>query len=145
MRAHSLILLCLAGCGGMPEDPEGTLDRIRSERVIRVGRVEGGSAADASAWRRVLARLEASTGARTILRSGPLEPSLLELEAGAVDLVVGGRFDEDTPWKTRVTLGPPIGRIETPRGATSAHIVARNGENAWIMLVQRETRAAAGS
>jgi hypothetical protein len=142
MKAYCLMLLGLAGCGDIPKDPEGTLDRIRSEHLIRVGRVEGGSAADATAWRQVLARLEASTGARPVFRSGSLEPSLLELEAGKLDVVVGGRFDEKTPWKTRVTLGPPVGRIETPDGVTASHIVVRNGENAWIMLVQRETKAA---
>jgi len=136
------MLLCLAGCGNIPKDPEDTLDRIRREHVIRVGRVEGGSVADASKWRRVLARVEASTSAKPVFRSGMLEPSLLDLEAGKLDAVVGGRFDEKTPWKTRVTLGPPIGRIETPSGATASHIVVRNGENAWIMLVQRETEAA---
>lgn len=145
MKAHCLILLCLAGCGDIPKDPEGTLDRIRREHAIRVGRVEGGSAGDASEWRRVLARVEASIGAKPVFRSGMLEPLLLDLEAGKLDAVVGGRFDEKTPWKTRVTLGPPIGRIETPTGATVSHIVVRNGENAWITLIQRETEAAGGS
>jgi hypothetical protein len=142
MKTHHLMLLCLAGCGNMPKDPEGTLDRIRQEHVIRVGRVEGGSAADASDWRRVLARVEASTGAKPVFQPGMLEPLLLDLEAGKLDLVVGGRFDEKTPWKTRVTLGPPIAKAETPIGTTASHIVARNGENAWIMLVQREAKAA---
>ena len=142
MKIHYLMLLCLAGCGDIPKDPDGTLDRIRSEHVIRVGRVDGGSAADASAWRQVLAQLEASTGGRSVFRSGPLEPFLLELEAGKLDVVVGGRFDEKTPWKTRVTLGPPVGRVETLDGVTASHIVVRNGENAWIMLVQSETKAA---
>ncbi|MCC2976629.1 hypothetical protein LK533_08065 [Sphingomonas sp. PL-96] len=142
MKAHYLMLLCLAGCGNIPKDPEGTLDRIRRQHVIRVGRVEGGLPPDALGWHRVLTRVEASTGAEPIFQRGMLEPLLLDLEAGKLDVVVGGRFDEKTPWKTRVTLGPPIGRIETPTGKTASHIVVRNGENAWIMLVQRETKAA---
>jgi len=32
--------------------------------------------------------------------------------------------------------------IETSTGKTASHIVVRNGENAWIMMVQRETKAA---
>lgn len=86
--------------------------------------------------------MEASTGAKPVFQPGMLEPLLLDLEAGKLDLVVGGRFDEKTPWKTRVTLGPPIAKAETPIGTTASHIVARNGENAWIMLVQREAKAA---
>jgi hypothetical protein len=142
MRAYFALMLCLAGCGTLPKDPDGTLDRIRREHVIRVGRVQGGSTTDAADWRRVLKRLEASTEAKPILQSGMLEPLLLDLEAGKLDAVVGGRFDEKTPWKTRVSLGPPIRMIETSTGKTASHLVVRNGENAWIMMVQRETKAA---
>lgn len=137
-------MLCLAGCGNLPKDPDGTLDRIRREHVIRVGRVQGGSTTDAADWRRVLKRLEASTEAKPILQSGMLEPLLLDLEAGKLDAVVGGRFDEKTPWKARVSLGPPLRTIQTSTGKTASHIVVRNGENAWIMMVQRETKAAGG-
>jgi len=137
-------MLCLAGCGNLPKDPDGTLDRIRREHVIRVGRVQGGSTIDAAEWRQVLTLLEASTEAKPILQFGMLEPLLLDLEAGKLDAVVGGRFDEKTPWKARVSLGPPIRMIETSTGTTASHIVVRNGENAWIMMVQRETKAAGG-
>ena len=89
-----------------------------------------------------MTRLEASTEAKPILQSGMLEPLLLDLEAGKLDAVVGGRFDEKTPWNTRVSLGRPIRMIETSTGKTASHIVVRNGENAWIMMVQRETKAA---
>ena len=91
-----------------------------------------------------MTRLEASTEAKPILQSGMLEPLLLDLEAGKLDAVVGGRFDEKTPWKARVSLGPPIRMIETSTGKTASHIVVRNGENAWIMMVQREAKAAGG-
>jgi len=144
MRAYFALMLCLAGCGNLPKDPEGTLDRIRREHVIRVGRVQGGSTTDAADWRQVLTRLEASTEAKPILQSGMLEPLLLDLEAGKLDAVVGGRFDEKTPWKARVSFGPPIRTIETSTGKTASYIVVRNGENAWIMMVQRETKAAGG-
>ncbi len=142
MRAYFALMLCLAGCGNLPKDPDGTLDRIRREHVIRVGRVQGGSTTDAADWRQVLTRLEASTEAKPILQFGMLEPLLLDLEAGKLDAVVGGRFDEKTPWKARVSLGPPIRTIQTSTGKTASHIVVRNGENAWIMMVQREAKAA---
>jgi len=142
MKAYFALMLCLSGCGNLPKDPDGTLDRIRREHVIRVGRVQGGSTTDAADWRQVLTRLEASTEAKPILQFGMLEPLLLDLEAGKLDAVVGGRFDEKTPWKARVSLGPPIRTIQTSTGKTASHIVVRNGENAWIMMVQREAKAA---
>lgn len=134
----------LSGCRDLPRDPDGTLDRVRREHVVRVGQVAGASAADAADARRVLDRVIARTDSRATLTSGPVEPLLLALEAGTLDLVVGGRFDEKTPWKTRVTLGPELAPHRTPAGRTAAHVVARNGENEWIMLVQRETIAAGG-
>jgi len=142
MRAYLALILCLARCGDLPKDPEGTLERIRRDHVIRVGRVQGSSATDALVWRRILERLEASTKAKSIFKSGMLEPLLLDLEAGKLDAVVGGRFDEKTPWQTRVSLGPPIHRIEIPAGKTVSHIVMRNGKNAWIMEVQRKIEEA---
>lgn len=142
MKAPCVLLLCLAGCSDIPRDPDDTLERVRSDRVIRVARVDGALPGDLSRGRAVLARLEAATGATAAVRPDRQEPALLALEAGEVDLVVGGRFDAKTPWKTRVTLGPPFDRRETPAGKTASHVVARNGENAWIMLVQREARAA---
>ena len=71
------------------------------------------------------------------------EALLLRLEAGDLDIVVGGRFAEDTPWKTRVTLGPPLASETAAANTLNDHAVTRNGENAWIVLVQREARKVA--
>ncbi len=131
MKAWPLLVL-LAACGPIPRDPEGTLDRVRETRVVRVGVVEG-----PATWRPLLARVAAATGARPQFEPGALEPLLLKLEEGEVDLVAGGVFDEKTPWLKRVTLGPVIRR----EGKTAHHLVARNGENAWVMLIEREGRA----
>ncbi|MDB5695407.1 MAG: hypothetical protein JWN21_950 [Sphingomonas bacterium] len=127
----------IATCAPLPRDPDGTLDRIQREGRFTVGRVAG--ATDAAGMR-VLADVARATGARPVVRSGQLEPLLLDLEEGRLDLVVGGRFDAKTPWATRVTLGPPL-----DEGAHREHIVARNGENAWIMLVERAARAEGGA
>lgn len=142
MRGVLFGLVLLAGCGPMPRDPDGTLDRVRRDRVFRVGVIPAApgttSTADQAAWRRIVGRIASETGARPRFRTGTTEPLLLDLEAGDLDLVVGGRFARDTPWKTRVTLGPPLRADDR----TAAHIVARNGENAWIVLVQRITKQA---
>lgn len=131
MKAWPLLLL-LAACGPIPRDPEGTLERVRQSHVIRVGVVAG-----ETSWQPLLARVAAATGGAPRFEQGALEPLLLKLEEGELDLVVGGVFDEKTPWIKRVTLGPVI-RRDAP---VNHHMVARNGENAWIMLIEREGRA----
>lgn len=136
MRWLAPILAALAAaCGPLPRDPENTLDRVRAERAFRVGLVAGraGSAGD-----RVVAAVARATGARPVAREGQLEPLLLALEAGRLDLVVGGRFDPDTPWATRVALGTPLDRRDAD--GTQAFVAARNGENAWIILVDRAAK-----
>lgn len=133
MKAWPLLLL-LAACGPIPRDPEGTLERVRREHVIRVGLVAGDRA---GVWRPLLGRVAAATGARPRMETGALEPLLLRLERGEIDLVAGGTFAEDTPWAKRVTLGPVLRR----KGGSAQHLVARNGENAWITLIEREARA----
>lgn len=145
MRFACSSLLLLAACGDIPRDPEGTLDTVRATRVIRVGAVGGAEPGDAAAARAVLRGVAARTGATPRLTHGTLEPLLLRLEAGQLDLVVGARFDAKSPWATRVALGPAYARRDEAGGVTAAHVVARNGENGWITLVARETRARAGA
>lgn len=127
-------LLLLSACGSIPRDPDATLERVRASHVIRVGAVTGDPTA---AWRPLLARVSAATGARPRVEHGALEPLLLRLEAGELDLVVGGAFADDTPWAARVTLGPVLRKD----ARVTHHVVARNGENAWIMLIERHARA----
>lgn len=133
----------LAGCGDIPRDPDGSLERIRRERILHVGMVDG---ADLQSIRRadaLIAALAKDTGANPAVTRDGQEALLLRLEAGDLDIVVGGRFAEDTPWKTRVTLGPPLASETAAANTLDDHAVTRNGENAWIVLVQREARKVA--
>lgn len=139
-----LAVVLLTGCGDIPSDPAGTLDRVRREHRFEVGAVIGSTARDRAVSAKVLARISDATGATPHVSSGALEPLLLELEAGRLDLVVGGRFDAKTPWKTRVALGPSLAASKTPAGETAVQLAARNGENAWITLVERQARAESG-
>lgn len=141
MKFAWLPLLLVAGCGDIPRDPEGTLETVRASRVIRIGAVAGAEREDMAVADRILTRIAARTGAAPMVVVGTLEPLLLRLEAGQLDLVVGGRFDAKSPWSKRVALGLPYRRHEEGKAVTASHIVARNGENAWITLVERETRA----
>ena len=133
----------LAGCGDMPRDPDGTLERVRASRIIRVGTVTGAEQADLVVAKQILSRISAQTSAAPDIVGGTLETLLLRLEAGQLDLVIGGRFDKNSPWSTRVAFGPPFRRHAESENVTASHVVARNGENAWITLVERATRAGA--
>lgn len=139
------ILLCFtalagAGCEQFPRDPGGTLDRIRTEGTFRVGIAspleEQGLSPEA---RRLLERVSQGSGARAQIERGEAEPLLDKLEQGQIDLVLG-HFEKKSPWKPLVTFGPPL-RVEKS-GDTTFHLAAamRNGENAWIALVEHETR-----
>jgi ABC-type amino acid transport substrate-binding protein len=131
--------LLAAGCDSIPADPDGTLERVRADRLFRVGLIAShapppNGAAD------LLRRLSRATGAKAAVERGPAEALLTRLEEGELDLVLG-EFAEQSPWSAQVTLTEPIGA----RGATVLAAAARNGENAWIALVHREARAAASA
>ncbi|HZW46129.1 MAG TPA: hypothetical protein VFF61_01270, partial [Microvirga sp.] len=87
----------------------------------------------------LIQRVSSNAGAQARLESGGAEPLLDRLEAGDLDLVLG-RFEKKSPWARLVTFGPPL-RVEK-QGKTTFHLTAamRNGENAWIALVEREAR-----
>ena len=135
----SLALLAAASCTDFPRDPEGTLDRVRAERSFRVGLVAPLAGTDPKVGA-LLGRVARASGARARVESGDAEPLLNRLEEGELELVIG-RFEAASPWKRMVSFSPPL-RVEK-HGKSSFHLVAamRNGENAWIGLVEREARA----
>lgn len=132
--------LLATACGDFPRDPDGTLERVRSEGSFRVAIVMapagGGPTAEVTALLRSIGK---SAGAKPRLVWGEAEPMLNRLEQGELDLVVG-RFEKKSPWARLVTIGPPLRREK--QGKVEFHLapVMRNGENAWIGLVEREAR-----
>jgi len=141
------LFLCLgaalAGCGSLPRDPDGTLKRVRSEHVFRVGVVaDSGAAAGNAEMAAFLARVSRATGARPTVRRGASEPLLLDLESGGLDLVLGP-LSPKSPWADEVAILRPIAEPVAPRHLVVTPI-ARNGENRWIMLLEREADAVAG-
>jgi ABC-type amino acid transport substrate-binding protein len=132
--------LALAACDRLPQDPDGTLDRVRAERRFRVGLIATGRApverGQSSAF---LARVAAATGAAPIVKEGASEPLLVELEGGDLDLVIGP-LSPESPWLGKVTLLRPIGETVAPHHLLLTPI-ARNGENRWIMTLEREASA----
>lgn len=139
IRCAPLLLLLIAGGCDLPRDPDGTLDRIEADRSFRVGLIaHGRDARGAVEQAALIDRIARRTGARPAIRHGSAEPLLAELEAGGLDVVIG-HFDAASPWSRRVTLTDPI-RDYGGHGLVAA---LPNGENRWIMLVERETRTLA--
>lgn len=133
----------MAACSAFPQDAEGTLERVRRDHVFRVGVIASGAGTVAPGEARLfLSKVAAATGARPQLRAGASEPLLLDLADGRLDIVLGPLADA-TPWKNAVAVLRPL----QDSGASGPHPVlaaaARNGENAWVMLLERAVRPAA--
>jgi hypothetical protein len=134
--------LALAGCNSLPKDPDGTLDRVKAQRSFRVGLIATGDVQIGTARRDAfLARIARATGATPSVKEGASEPLLLELQDGQLDLVVG-IVSPDSPWVGRVAQLKPIGETLAPQHLLLTPM-ARNGENRWIMLLEREASAVA--
>ena len=141
-----LVLGCLlaTGCGaGIPRDVEGTLDRVRSDGVLKAG------ASPSPGW------VVIDGGGRPAGR----EPALVEgfarhldvevewtvageehvvglLEDGELDLAVGGVTDKN-PWVAKVALTRPYAEVSV-EGTTEAHVMmVRMGENALQSELER--------
>lgn len=127
-----LAAVLLAGCSDYPRDVEGTLDRVRAERIIRVGLVAGTPRSER--LDAFLAALGRASGARPHIVSGSAETLFPRLDDGALDLVIG-EFGEASPWVDEVAIIEPLVAGEPALGPA-----ARNGENRWIMLVEKVVR-----
>lgn len=131
----------LGGCDALPRDPDGTSDRVRAGQVMRVGMVDG--VVDREDRAVALVDLVAkAAGARPVASHGPLEPLLLALEQGRLDLVVGP-FAHDTPWQARVALAPPLAQAGGEADRFELRAAMKSGENRWIVLVERASRTVA--
>lgn len=133
-----LAALTLAGCGPYPRDIGGTYERIERTQALRVGLAEL-PASDGAAARAYVARLERVTGAKATVVSGPAERQLARLENGDLDLVIG-EFAEDSPWVAEFAILEPLALRSTGRRRLGLSPVARNGENRWIGVLEREIR-----
>jgi ABC-type amino acid transport substrate-binding protein len=137
-------LVCLAAllsaCGAFPRDIDGTLDRLRSAGIVRVGLIAGPETArDRALIGAYLDRVGRATGAAPRIVTGAAEPLLAGLEAGQIDLVVG-EIATDSPWITDVAVIEPLAERMLERRRIGLSPIARNGENQWIMLLEREVR-----
>jgi len=137
-----LIPLCLAlaGCGPYPDDISGTLERVERSGQVRIGLTHL-RADDERAARRFVARIERATGAEAVFDRGSAESQLARLEEGELDLVISD-FAADTPWAPSVAIVEPLAMRRSGKRTFELAPAARNGENRWVALIEREVRDA---
>lgn len=133
----------LSACGlSIPTDPDGTLDRVRTDGVLRVGaspRPGWVELPDSGPPRGREADLVAGfadhLGAEVEWTTSGEEHLVTMLEDGSIDLAVGG-FTEDNAWADRVGL---------TRAYAGAHVMmVPMGENALQSDLERWLDAQAG-
>lgn len=139
LRALFLCFLLLPGCSDFPKDPDGTLERIRSERRLTVG-IVAGQPGTAGMERAYVARVAAAANARPVIETGPADALIGRMVAGEIDLVIG-EFGANSPWSRRVSFLPPLRERVTPSGNLLLLPAAPNGENAWVGLLYRQAKA----
>jgi hypothetical protein len=128
--------LALTACDALPQDPDGTLDRVRTTHRLRIGVVTPAIAPEA---KQLIAAVARQTGAAPVLRHGSLEPMLVDLDADRLDLVIAD-VAKRTPWKTLVAPGPPLATRGAGKERIELRALMKNGENKWIMLVEKTSR-----
>lgn len=132
----------LSACDALPRDPDGTLERAARDKSFLVGFASPDIAKDPRAASLVRA-VEAETHAKARVVGGSGEPLLARLENGDVDLVIG-RFKKDSPWQTEIAFGPVLATSGEASDPVELKAAMRNGENRWIMHIERASRSVAG-
>lgn len=141
-----MLAAALAACGlDVPRDVDGTLKHVRATHVVRVGLIQGQAPASARPpVAAFLGRLQGATGARPAVVSGSAEPLLAALEDGQLDLVIG-EMAQDSPWMADVAVIEPLVERTVGQRRLGLGPIARNGENAWVMVLEREVRNSRGA
>lgn len=134
----ALLALTAAGCGDMPKDPAGTLDRARGG-VLRAGAVA------AEPWVRIgpggtpsgpepelIEAFARSIDARIEWRTGGADELLHALEKRELDVVAGG-FTMKSPWAAHVGMTRPWRKD----GSDERVVAVATGENATLFALDR--------
>lgn len=137
MAASALVL---AGCGSIPADPDGTLERVQGG-VMRVGVTENPPWVELSGGEpsgtepTLILEFAEQLGAEVEWTVGS-EATLAEaLEVGELDVVIGG-FLEDTPWAEFGAPTRPYITAGTVEGDEKHVMLTPLGENAFLVALE---------
>lgn len=129
----------IAACSAIPQDTDGTSDRVAQRGELRVAIVSG--TPDTSEARLLAVSLAQSLGARVVWHAAPEAIAIKDLEEDRVDLVIG-QFGRTAAVSKEASLSQAVGIPEPKDGKEPVIRLARkNGENALItrtdMMVMR--------
>jgi polar amino acid transport system substrate-binding protein len=151
----ALLAVLLTGCQ-IPQDTDGTSDRIRRDGVLRAGISESDpfvilqpGKPPAGAEVRLVERFARTLGARVEWVEGSEEEQVDALKEGAIDVMATG-LTSKSQWKnevaftrpyltTETVVGVPIGST-LPSDLTNVRVVAERGTEA-VGLTERKTKA----
>ncbi|WP_241249140.1 transporter substrate-binding domain-containing protein [Agrococcus sp. KRD186] len=141
------VTAALAGCGmTIPSDVEGTLDAVTGG-VLEVGVTPNPPYVDTSDEQPTGSEVDLvtsfadSVGATLEWTEGSEQTLVGLLEAGEIDLVIGGLTD-DTPWSERAALTRAYAQAEQADGSSKGLVMlAPMGENAFLSALERHLDA----
>ncbi len=131
--------LALTACDALPRDPDGTSDRVAQSGRFTVALADPSLRADPLVTS-LIRDVERRSKARAQWQGGSGETLFKHLDDDRLDLVIG-RFRADTPWATMAAFGPPLASHGESKDRLELKAAMRNGENRWIMTVERASRA----
>lgn len=135
MRRFSACLLSLGlalGACDLPVDPAGSTERI-SGGTLRVGEITGNDAA-LQADRAIVAVLADGLDAEIEIHEGETHDLIHRLEAGEIDIVVGG-LPAATPHGDRIGMSREAGPLFWSDAEKRRVLAVRAGENALLLRV----------
>jgi len=139
--ACGLVILGLTACASIPRDPDGTLQRVEEQGILRVGaspsgelvayegeEVTGREAELVAGFARSLgAEVEWTLDGETALVSA--------MERGELDVIIGG-LHADSPWSDAVSITRAYAESDEA-GETVRHALAVPlGENALLVRLE---------
>ncbi len=131
-----------SGCATIPRDPDGTLERVRTTRVLRAGaspsegRIDIGEAAPSGPEIDLVAGFAEAVGAEVDWQTGGEEELVDAMERGELDLLAGGLSDQ-TPWSQRLSVTRPYAE-SVEDGEPVKHVLAVPlGENAMLVRLEQ--------
>lgn len=144
LAALSLCAVLLSGCGVIPADAQGTLDRARDGTLV-VGVSEhppwtvvdadtgevSGSEAD------LVESFAKSINATIEWRPGPESVLAGEIKEGELDIVIGG-LTTSSPWASHMALTRSYAAVESEGGQTEDMVMGvPMGENELMVALER--------
>ena len=149
MRWRILLLVAvatslLASCGvSVPADPNGTLERV-TDGTLRVGVspnppwtevTQGGEPTGSEVG--LVKEFAATLPAEVSWTVGGEEALIKRLEAGELDLVIGG-LTADTPWEKHAAITKPYAEGTGPDDKRIKLVMAAPlGENAYLLRLEK--------